>query len=494
MENMEINYHLSKPADHLAGLGLKATSDGKDANPFKRSSALQRTPPSANKNPPKDQGGSVSSQPPESKEIETVDLSADITPTCPPRKVGTVNPKRNEEDMLRECKAILKTMKAATNKQRNISMGVKNGLAELEDLIDAITFNRERERTERGLGARNEAPVARIPIGAATTTAQKRTASSPLQRGTDAHKKRAAATPAEQVGEKKKTERDESPAAWNVVKPKTSRKKKNEEEGSQVSSQPKAPPKARERERKGKKPRNAALLIKPGEGRSYAEVLGAIRKSIRPEDTKTEIRSIRRTKQGEVLMELGAGTGDGTAFEGTVKELLEGAATVRKLVPKCCLEIKDLDCCTEKEEVEEALRRDFPALNEVKVFLTAANSRGHRLAIIEVDERASDQLLNQGRIKIGWLYCRVRRRITVARCFRCLGYGHVASTCNGPDRGNVCFKCGGVGHKGKACSAPESCVLCRERGVDQEGLSHVPGSGRCRTFREALEKTRKASR
>lgn len=44
------------------------------------------------------------------------------------------------------------------------------------------------------------------------------------------------------------------------------------------------------------KVRQKALILKPAKGKSYADVLGAIRKNILPEESGSEIRGIRKTK------------------------------------------------------------------------------------------------------------------------------------------------------------------------------------------------------
>lgn len=50
--------------------------------------------------------------------------------------------------------------------------------------------------------------------------------------------------------------------------------------------------------------------------------------------------------------------------------------------PKYKFQIRDLDCLTVKEEVEEALKRDFPYLGKVKVGLTPESLRGQGIYIV----------------------------------------------------------------------------------------------------------------
>ena len=76
----------------------------------------------------------------------------------------------------------------------------------------------------------------------------------------------------------------------------------------------------------------------------------------------------------------------------------------------CCANKEDLDCITKEFEMEEALRWDLPELREAKGNFTPANLRGKKIAIVQMGEK-----VNRGKIKIGWLFCRVRRTVMLSR-------------------------------------------------------------------------------
>lgn len=383
--------------------------------------------------------------------------------------------------MLHKCKTIIKAMKAATSKQRNIAMGVKNGLDELEELIDAISWNRARSRgAEQARHIRKEVsvPVTRTQAETPNST-QKRTASSPLRRERDARKKRAIAKG-----------QDESPATWNVVRSKVARRKKKEETPStRIADTPVTATEKNVKKRRIKV-RPEAILIRPEMGQSYADVLREIRDKTKPEDTGTKVRSIRQTRSGGVLLEIGEEPREKGAFREAIRTILGDKAVVSSLEPRHTVEIRDLDCLTDEAEVKAALQRDITELGEARIGLTPVNTRGQRVAIVELGEGAAAKLLERQKIQIGWVQCRVRRRAVVTRCFRCLGYGHVARDCKGPDRSGLCYRCGAAGHKAKTCTALQRCVLCAERGLEKERLAHVPGSGRCGVFRDELDKAK----
>lgn len=309
--------------------------------------------------------------------------------------------------------------------------------------------------------------------------------------------KRAAGSPVEENLPKKAREVQNN--AWQKVQSKKTSKPKRQAEEISANTPGKertAPSHSKQKRRRKRKRKptikRTALIIKPAEGNSYADVLREIRSKATPEESETEVRGIRQTKTGDVLVELGEKTKDKAAFSDVLKKILEGKAVVRSLEPKETLEIRDLDGLTTKEEVEEAITRDLKELaGDIQVSVTKANSQELKTAIVQINTNGAKQLLRAQFIKIGWVRCRVRPRIVVPRCFKCLGYGHVARTCKGPDRSRACYKCGGADHKGKECTNAERCFLCTEKDVESAELKHAAGSGRCRVFRDELERARK---
>ena len=78
---------------------------------------------------------------------------------------------------------------------------------------------------------------------------------------------------------------------------------------------------------------------------------------------------------------------------------------------------------------------------ELRVSLSKTPYRGNRKAYVLQEEARALKLLKGAHIKIGWVFCRVRRKKEVNRCFRCLGFGHIAVDCRGPDRSRCCWRC-----------------------------------------------------
>lgn len=77
------------------------------------------------------------------------------------------------------------------------------------------------------------------------------------------------------------------------------------------------------RKAKRKKPnglRQQAVLIKPSEGKSFAELFKDIKAKVKPDELGAEIKSVRKTAKGDVLLHLGSKTKDCAQFSKAVKE------------------------------------------------------------------------------------------------------------------------------------------------------------------------------
>ena len=104
-----------------------------------------------------------------------------------------------------------------------------------------------------------------------------------------------------------------------------------------------------------RKIRPDAVIIKPGQGLKYGEVLKSIRNNIKPEDFGVNVKNIRETRAGDVLVELSATAEDGSKFGAKIGETIGGSGVVRQLVPRTTLLIRDLDAVSNEGEIRAAL-------------------------------------------------------------------------------------------------------------------------------------------
>nr|AMS38368.1 hypothetical protein [Bactrocera tryoni] len=391
-----------------------------------------------------------------------------------PKQEYITQMRRAEEESLEKCKGIVQKMKLAMAKQKNVSMDVKNGAAQLDELFDVIKSYRRNWLT-----AENEKRRAHLSrrITTPESATSKRRATSPVE-------------PRETV-----RPRHENDGQWQKVLPKKARKTHVNEGTSEE-----APKNANKRQQvnnmaasqKGNnrpKRQTEAVIIKPAEGNSYAEVLKNIRSKVDLKEAEVKIKGIRKTRAGALLLELEKGQSTKASFCEALKSTLKETATVADLKTKATIEIRDLDSLTTKEEVAGAVKEALQDPTEdLTINITAPNTREQVRAYITLDQDRADTLMRQARIKIGWVNCRLRLKETPKRCFRCFGPGHLTWDCKGPDRRGqgVCIKCGQPGHKLKECTKPPSCCLCEE--AKHEKVDHIPGSAKCTVYRNYRNK------
>ena len=180
--------------------------------------------------------------------------------------------------------------------------------------------------------------------------------------------------------------------------------------------------------------------------------------------------------------------GDVSAFRKELDLAVGETAQISALVSTRSLEIRDLDETVEKEEVVSALYLALgrPALDGSCRLFTRFG--GVKTAVIRLAEADAAHLLQLGKLRIGWVACRIHERAEVARCFRCLGYGHGSRGCSNPERKNSCWRCGVAGHVARSCKATLRCLTCLDRG--KKDIARVSGGGFYPVFREELRRLR----
>lgn len=141
------------------------------------------------------------------------------------------------------------------------------------------------------------------------------------------------------------------------------------------------------------------------------------------------------------------------------------------------------------DEVQQALQSALGNEKKDKLIInmTKKDFRGSLMAFVELEETDAKKLIQLGHLKVGWVRCRIRIKVRVKRCFRCLDYGHLAVECKGLDRSRQCWKCGTENHRAKNCTKEPNCILCAERGGGYT-VDHITGSSRCVVYREADRK------
>ena len=144
--------------------------------------------------------------------------------------------------------------------------------------------------------------------------------------------------------------------------------------------------------------------------------------------------------------------------------------------------IYGIDGDINKHEIEEAVRKsvgDATTEEDVKVLSIRLGQMGSQNAIFGLRKGLAKDLIKKGSIRVGWVSCRVRARVNLTRCYRCLGFEHHSSECTGEDRTKTCLKCTQENHRAKDCQNNSFCFTCKKEG-------HRADQTKCPVYRKLI--------
>ena len=252
------------------------------------------------------------------------------------------------------------------------------------------------------------------------------------------------------------------------------------EEPSQTEWQEVRKKKPRLRKQRPLRPDVVIVKAKEG-GPSYADMLKKLKDDPSLKEVGESVAKIRRNGAGNLLLELRKSAPTIRVSDAISQKLGESANVVTQ-TDETTVEIRDLDESTTPADVREALSE----LLGIEIQTSAVKSvrkayRCTQTAIVRLSTELARKSVDIGRVRIGWVNCRIRERIDVRKCFKCWAFGHMAKDCKGTDRSKCCLRCSEEGHMRKACKNKEArCVLCSER------RNHPTGSFACPAYQEVI--------
>lgn len=112
-------------------------------------------------------------------------------------------------------------------------------------------------------------------------------------------------------------------------------------------------------------------------------------------DHGADISNIRRTRIGDVLIELKSTCRDKDGLASAIEISVRAAASLRTLVLKDKLEIRNIDCCTPTQKVEVAIKKAAKTEDGLyEVRLIKPNKAEEQIAMTAVIEVVARKLLH----------------------------------------------------------------------------------------------------
>lgn len=360
---------------------------------------------------------------------------------------------------------------------KQLVTGIKSVLSAAEREQNAL--NRRAEAAEKALAEVTEKvtnEVQETPKGPQNPRSDKRKRETP---GEEEEQKK----PKNDREGKEELANERKGSGWSTVENRKANRKnqKEKEEKKKEERTKKEKPKPR-RERY----RGDALIVEANDKTTYAALLRKVREDPELKELGENVVKTRRTQKGEMLFELKKDPSiKSSAFKELVEKSLGSEANVRALSQETVVECRDLDEITTVDELRDALNEQGNLGNVPMTIRMRKAYGGTQTAAIRLAMAAANKLLELGRVKVGWSVCSLKAtpRVTkqMERCFKCMGFGHQARNCEGPDRSDLCRKCGEKGHFARDCTKQPRCMLCRK----EDGNDHMTGGFKCREYQKA---------
>lgn len=221
-------------------------------------------------------------------------------------------------------------------------------------------------------------------------------------------------------------------------------------------------------------------IIMKTEGKDYASALRSMRKTINLDRLGVKLKNIRKTAQGDVMLEVMGGKEKAPAFKGAIEKEM-GGPKVEIRRDTSIIYISDIEADITEDDIRHVIRSNYKKTDGEVLINMRENRNGNKNAMVTLDRDVARDILRKETIKIGWMSCRVRGRISLTRCYKCLDFGHRTIDCKGKDNSNHCLNCNEVGHKAKGCLNERFCNNCNTNGHRADQMA-------CPTFRDEINK------
>lgn len=104
--------------------------------------------------------------------------------------------------------------------------------------------------------------------------------------------------------------------------------------------------------------------------------------------------------------------------------------------------------------------------------------------VIEVNSATYNKLLDMQSLRLPWRECKIFEHIYVKRCYKCLGFSHIAKDCKHEQK---CSKCGGS-HKFSDCKSKKLCChAANEKLKTKSDTKHHAWSNICPVYKRRIE-------
>lgn len=224
------------------------------------------------------------------------------------------------------------------------------------------------------------------------------------------------------------------------------------------------------------------------------ETKKVIKETIVPKQEGIQFRAVRKITKGGLAIETGTKEAAINVREALARVPSIKCADPRRRLPR--MQIFDVEQDMKMEDfhdflytqnlVDKGISLDDINKNVMLCFKTGRRDLPVCNWVIEVTPEMRVALLEEGRVYLDFAACRVVDFLAVARCFKCLAYGHSEKNCK-KDGGNVCSHCDKGGHLRKDCHRIDEKPACINCLAAKKPSDHRVGTIDCPMYTRLVE-------
>lgn len=106
--------------------------------------------------------------------------------------------------------------------------------------------------------------------------------------------------------------------------------------------------------------------------------------------------------------------------------------------------------------------------------------------VCQCSGKVREMLINRAKVFIDWISCNVKDYVSIARCYKCQGLGHVGKHCK--QQNITCSHCAEVGHEIKTCPNKDQKEVCANCKNQKGNANHKVSDKNCPIFIKAMRK------
>lgn len=236
---------------------------------------------------------------------------------------------------------------------------------------------------------------------------------------------------------------------------------------------------------------NPVVVVKPKDrSQNCSATMDEIKKTIDP--SKVPVCSARNAANGSIILECPSVETTAAVINDVASKLGDNYSVTapRKRRPK--VNVIGIEEDVANEELLDLIKSQNSELFNDESILEIRNrfdiKKYGTIGIkLEVDALSFQNIMDKGKLSIGWRKCSVYESFDLLRCFKCSEYHHVSKNCNGS---LCCSKCSGPHLLSECTSITEKCVNCVKITKDLKmniDINHAASSTTCHVYKRKIE-------